>query len=161
MWTGWRLATIIAGFIVFVAVLFALYVRSADEDYRRESHDAIARAKQEAGLTKIEAATKHVWEQSVWVVEGRDGTNTEWFVWLRDDGTVKEKASDGLTQSEAEQRFESGHPGKKIVRTLPGWFSGQPAWEIRYIDDAKEARQAIVFLSFKDGSELKSYNLIA
>ncbi|CAI6081040.1 DUF5590 domain-containing protein [Cohnella sp. JJ-181] len=159
-WTGWRLTLVIAGFLVFVAVVFAVFVRSADADYRGEERSAIARAKQEAGLTEIEGASKHVWEESVWVVRGKDAAATEWFVWLREDGSVKEKAEDGLDEAAAAARFQADHPGKKIVRQLPGWFAGQPAWEIRYIDDPASKRQAILFYSFKDGSQLKTYSLI-
>lgn len=159
-WTGWRLALIIAGFIVFLAVVFAVYVRSADAEYRGEERSAIGRAKQEAGLVKVDRATKHVWEDSVWVVEGKDAANAEWFVWLRKDGVTKEKAGDGLGEAQVRNLFEASRPGKKVVRLLPGWFAGQPAWELRYIDDPAAKRQAILFYSFKDGTELKTYNLI-
>lgn len=160
-WSGWRLAIVIVGFLVFVAVVFALYVRSADGDYRGEQRTAIDRAKREAGLVSVQSASKHVWQESVWVVQGKDASGEDWFVWLRDAGIVKEKASDGLTEERAEAAFAAAHPGKKIVRMLPGWFADQPAWEIRYIDDEETSRQAILFLSFKDGTELKAYNLIS
>lgn len=160
-WTGWRLSLIVLGFLVFVAVLFVVYIRSADAEYRVEERAAIAKAKQEAGLKKIDSVSKHVWDDSVWVVEGKDASNTAWFVWERQDGSVKEKVADGLSEDGIRDRFKSDRPGKKIVRLLPGWFSGQPAWEIRYIDNPDSKRQAIVFYSFKDGTALKTYNLVS
>lgn len=161
VWTGWRLTLILLGFLVFVAVVFVVYVRSADADYRGEERAAAAKAKQEAGLTEVDNVSKHVWDDSVWVVEGKDASDTDWFVWLREDGVVKEKATEGYDDERIRSRFNADHPGKKIARLLPGWFSGQPAWEIRYIDDPASKRQAIVFYSFNDGSQLKTYNLVS
>ncbi|WP_217594999.1 DUF5590 domain-containing protein [Cohnella sp. GbtcB17] len=160
-WTGWRLTLIALGFLVFVAVVFVVYVRSADADYRGEERAAAAKAKQEAGLTEVDNVSKHVWDDSVWVVEGKDASDTDWFVWLRKDGVVKEKASEGYDAERIRSRFNADHPGKKIARLLPGWFSEQPAWEIRYFDDPASKRQAIVFYSFKDGSLLRTYNLVS
>ncbi|MFC3801347.1 DUF5590 domain-containing protein [Cohnella sp. GCM10012308] len=160
-WTGWRLTLIVLGFLVFVAVVFVVYIRSADAEYRGEERAAVAKAKQEAGLIKIGNVSKHVWDDSVWVVEGKDASDTDWFVWLRQDGSIKEKSGDGYSEEGIRDRFNSDHPGKKIVRLLPGWFSGQPAWEIRYIDDPDSKRQAIVFYSFKDGNALRTYNLVS
>ncbi|SFB17589.1 Uncharacterized protein YpmB [Cohnella sp. OV330] len=160
-WTGWRLTLIALGFLVFIAVVFVVYIRSADAGYRGEERAAVSRAKQEAGLTEVDAVSKHVWDDSVWVVEGKDASDTDWFVWLREDGAVKEKVADGYGEDGIRSRFNADHPGKKIARLLPGWFSGQPAWEIRYIDDPGTKRQAIVFYSFKNGSELRTYNLVS
>ncbi|MDG0789632.1 DUF5590 domain-containing protein [Cohnella ginsengisoli] len=112
-WTGWRLTLIALGFLVFIAVVFVVYIRNADAGYRGEERAAVSRAKQEAGLTEIDAVSKHVWDDSVWVVEGKDASDTDWFVWLRDDGAVKEKVADGYGEDGIRSRFNADHPGKK------------------------------------------------
>lgn len=157
--TGRKWTLLIVGFLVFVCVVFVVYVKSAGADYQNEKDDAIRLAKKEAGIVKSTGAVKHVWDESVWVVTGKDADGVKWFVWERQDGVVKEKADDGLSEASVKQRFVEEHPGKAIVRVLPGWFEGQPVWEIRYVSDPDTERQAIEFYSFKDGTELETYDL--
>ncbi|MBB6674092.1 cell wall elongation regulator TseB-like domain-containing protein [Cohnella nanjingensis] len=155
-----RWVLLVASFLLFVAVCLAIYVRNADSAYRNASHAAMATAKREAGLTSIDEVDKHVWEEIVWVVHGKDQAGVSWFVWERESGgVVKEQASAGVGRKEIENRFETGHPGKPIVRLLPGWFANQPAWELRYVDDAELEREAIDFYAFKDGALLGTYDL--
>ncbi|CAM3946010.1 DUF5590 domain-containing protein [Cohnella lubricantis] len=154
-----RWTLLILGFLVFLCVIFVIYIKSAGADYQNEKNGAIRLAKQEAGIVKPAEAVKHVWEESVWVVSGKDADGVKWFVWERQDGLVKERADDGLSEDEAKQRFTEEHPGKQIVRVMPGWFENQPAWEIRYISDPETERQAIDFYAFKDGMKLKTYDL--
>jgi len=157
--TPGRWILLIAGFLLFAAVWFVLYVRTADADYQSEENRAIKLAKQEAGLKSASEAYKHVWEETVWVVVGKDAEGVKWFVWEKQDGIVKEREDDGESKDEIADRFGVEHPGKKIVRLMPGWFQGQPAWEIRYVADPSNGRQAIDFYSFKEGSKLKTYDL--
>ncbi|MBB6735470.1 DUF5590 domain-containing protein [Cohnella zeiphila] len=147
-------------FVVLVCISFVLYIRSAEADYRAEANQAIRTAKQEAGLKKTDEAIKHVWDDTVWVVTGKDADGNDIFVWELPDGTVtKEKAADGLAKSQAVSRFREENGNLQIVRIIPGWFQGQPVWEIRYESDPSTDRETIVFYSFKDGAKLKTYDL--
>ena len=157
--TGRRWTLLILGFLVFVIVIFVIYVQSAGAGYRNEKDDAIRLAKKEAGIAKTTDAVKHVWDESVWVVTGKDADGVKWIVWERQAGIVKEKEDDGLNEAAAKRRFAEEHPGQQIVRVLPGWFENQPAWEIRYVSDPESERQAIDFYAFKDGTKLKTYDL--
>lgn len=157
--TARRWTLLILGFLVFVCVVFVLYVKSAGADYQNEKDDAIRLAKKEAGIVKTTDAIKHVWDESVWIVTGKDSDGVKWFVWERQEGIVREKADDGLSEAEVKQKFRQENPGKQIVRVLPGWFENQPAWEIRYVSDPDTERQTIDFYAFKDGTKLKSYDL--
>nr|WP_240353833.1 DUF5590 domain-containing protein [Cohnella algarum] len=134
-------------------------VRNADADYRRDEAEAIELAKTEAGLTSIDSAVKHVWEETVWVVIGKDAEGVARIVWVRESGAANDALANGLSQDQAEQRFASERPGAKIVRILPGWFQDRPAWEIRYVADPETERQAIDFYAFEDGAKLKTYEL--
>jgi uncharacterized protein YpmB len=147
-------------FVVLVFISFVLYVRSADAGYRAEESQAIRTAKQEAGLKKTEDAVKHVWDDTVWVVIGKDTDGDECLIWELPDGTVvKKKAAEGLTKSQAISRFRENSGDKKIVRIMPGWFQNEPVWEIRFVSDPAADRQTIVFYSFEDGTKLKTYDL--
>ncbi|WP_027093607.1 DUF5590 domain-containing protein [Cohnella thermotolerans] len=146
-------------FVLFVCVAFVLYIRSVNADYESERTEAIRLAKSEAGMKETLDAVKHVWDESVWVVIGKDADGVKWYVWERADGIVKEKADDGLSREQIVDRFNADHPGQEIVRILPGWFQGQPAWEVRYVSDPSTKREAIDFYSFKDGTKLKTYDL--
>jgi uncharacterized protein YpmB len=157
--TPGRWALLIGGFLLFLLVLFVVTVRNADADYRRDEARAVATAKTEAGLKRIGSVSMHVWDETVWVVTGKDAEGVEWIVWERASGLVKEKLEDGLSEKRIRELFASQHPGSDIVRLLPGWFDNQPAWEIRYVADPDTGRQSIDFYAFKDGTKLKTYDL--
>jgi uncharacterized protein YpmB len=151
---------VIAGFLLFLAVLFMIYIRSVDSGYRGEQKRAMALAQSQAGLTRIDGAVQYTWEETVWVVRGRDRDKQSWIVWERKDGLVKEKESDNFSMTQMRDRFAAEHPSAKSIRILPGWFNNQPVWEIRYDDRASSTRHpSISFYSFKDGSLLNTYVL--
>jgi uncharacterized protein YpmB len=151
---------VFAGFVLFVAVLFVLFVRSVNADYRAEENRAIALAKTQGGLVRVDAAVQYTWEEPVWVVRGRDRNKHTWIVWERRDGLVKEQESLNYPESQMRERFAAERPTAKPLRVVPGWFRSKPVWEIRYEDRASTSGgQAIAFYSFKDGTLLTTYEL--
>jgi len=157
--TARRWVVVAAGFVLFVLVAAVLYVHEAGAAYRDEERNAIAIAREQAGLVDIGDAEVHTWDEKIWIVTGRDADGTEWFVWERPEGLVKERAADGLTRQAMADRFAALHPDCPILRMLPAWFQNQPAWEIRYMADSASKRQAIDFYAFKDGTKLQTLEL--
>lgn len=158
-WGRWLV--VFAGFVVFVLVCFVLYIRSADADYRRAETRAIAYAKQQGGLTDIDAVDLHTWEENAWIVTGKDADGEQWMIWVRQSDYVKLKVSENVSKARMIGIFTAAHGGEKPIRILPAWFQDAPAWEVRYWNDAGVRHEAIDFYSFKDGSKLKTYELSA
>jgi len=156
--TPGKWAILIAGFVVFAIVCAVLFVRSADADFRRAENQAIRLAKAQGGLTGIDEATTHTWNETVWVVSGKDAEGTEWMVFERSGEIVREKASELLSKQQMLDKFAAIHEGSPI-RMLPGWFEGKPAWEIRYWNEKSRKHQSLDFYSMKDGAMLKTYVL--
>ena len=150
-----------AGLLLFLAVGAVLSVRTADADYRRDERQAHALAKREAGLIEIRESVHYTWEESMWILRGRDAEGVEWYVWQRADGIVKEKASDVLGEADALRLFREQRPDADVIRVLPGWFQNEPAWEIRYkqIKGPNTRGQAVDFYAFRGGGRLKTYDL--
>ncbi|MBW5446596.1 hypothetical protein GE107_11045 [Cohnella sp. CFH 77786] len=146
-------------FFVLLAVAAVLHVRSADAGYRADENRAIQAAITEGGLAQVDRAVWHIWDESVWVVMGKDKDGQEWILWERKDGIVKEKLSDGFSESRIREHFASERPSAVPIRVLPGWFANRPVWEIRYRKTPRTAQQGIDFYSFKDGTLIKSYDL--
>ncbi|MFC4302881.1 DUF5590 domain-containing protein [Cohnella boryungensis] len=149
---------LIAGFVLFVLVSFVLYVRTADSEYRKEENKAVRLAKEQGGLTEVTEAVSHTWEETVWVVTGKDAEGQSWMVFEHKDGVLRAKLDDNLSREQMLDLFARDHEGKPI-RMMPGWFNGQPAWEIRYWNDAGEEHQSLSFYALADGSMLKTYTL--
>jgi len=149
---------LITGFVVFLAVCFVLYVRTADADYRNAENHAIRIAKEQGGLTEIGESVRHTWIETVWIVSGKDADGADWMIFERQDGLVREKIGENLSKSQMLAKFAEEHAGEPI-RIIPGWFNDQPAWEIRYWNEKSEEHQTLDFYSFKDGSLLKRYVL--
>jgi uncharacterized protein YpmB len=155
-----RWSIIILGFLVFVAVSLVLYIRSADSGYRSSESTAIRIAKNQADLAEISEVDLHTWEDTVWVVTGKDAAGETWMVWELKDRIVKLKVKDYLSEKQIIGKFSADHNGKTSIRVLPGWFQGKPIWEIRYWDDESVKQyQSIDFYSFEDGTQLKTYRL--
>jgi uncharacterized protein YpmB len=150
------LATLI---LLMLASFLVLYIRSVDADYRGGENRALALAKVQGGLTEIGEIVLYTWDEPIWIVRGRDHDNVEWILWERNDGIVKEKVSEGYSEPRIRERFAADRPAADPVRVLPGWFAGQPVWEIRYIRAPLSRQQSIDFYSFKDGTVLKTYVL--
>jgi uncharacterized protein YpmB len=146
-------------FFVLLAAAAVLYLRSADSGYRGEESLAIKLAKSQGGLTEIDQAVLYTWNEPLWIVLGKDKDQQEWILWERKEGIVKEKLSDGFSESRIRERFASERPSAVPVRVLPGWFANQPVWEIRYRKTPRSNQQSIEFYSFKDGTLIKTYDL--
>ena len=156
-WVRWMI--VILGFLVFVAVSFVLYIRSADSDYRQAERRAIAIAKQQGELVEIDRAELHTWQENVWIVSGEDAQGDKWMIWERETELLKLRVSENVSKSLMIRMFADSHGGEKPNRILPGWFHGAPAWEIRYWSETGRRHEAIDFYSFKDGTKLKTYEL--
>jgi len=149
---------LIAGFVLFAIVCFVLFIRSADSDYRRAEEQAIRIAKTEGGLKDIDETVRHTWDETVWIVSGKDAEGEAWTVFQRQDGIVRLKASEHLSEEQMLEKFAQSHGGEPI-RVMPGWFKDGPAWEIRYWREQGEEHQSLDFYSFTDGAMLKTYVL--
>ncbi|TFE30040.1 DUF5590 domain-containing protein [Cohnella luojiensis] len=149
---------VLTGFFVFVAVSFFLYVRSADSEYRNSETNAIRIAKEQGGLTEIDEAVTHTWNETVWVVSGKDADGENWMIFERVDEIVRKKLSENMSEKQMLAKFSEEHNGTPI-RIIPGWFNGGPVWEIRYWNENSNEYQSLDFYSFENGSMLKTYVL--
>jgi uncharacterized protein YpmB len=155
-----RWLVIIAGFILFVIVSFVLYIRSADAGHRHGEKKAYQIALNQGGMEEVSRASIHTWDETVWVVKGKDSEDQPWMIWVRNEELIKKKISEGISEEQMLEEFTKAHSGQKPLRILPGWFQNQPVWEIRYkIDtgDPEDDHQSIDFYSFEDGTKLQTF----
>lgn len=152
-----RWLVVIAGFLVFILVSFVLYVRSADSGHRHAEKKAYEIAQNQGGLAEVSKASIHTWDETVWVVVGKDTEGETWMLWEREQELVKKKVSENVSEEQMLAKFSTDNPGRKALRILPGWFQGQPVWEIRYRNDSDAGKQSIDFYSFEDGTKLRTY----
>jgi uncharacterized protein YpmB len=153
-----RWIVILTGFILFVIVSLVLFVRSADSEYRAGEKQAIRIAKEQGGLSEISDVVTHTWDETVWVVTGTDSEGETWMIWERQEELVRKKVSENMSEEQMLAKFSQEHSGSPI-RIIPGWFKGQPAWEIRYWSEKEKQHQSLDFYSFEDGRMLKTYVL--
>jgi uncharacterized protein YpmB len=154
-----RWLILITGFVVFVAVSFFLYIRSADSHHRNAMNNAIEIAHKQGGLKDVSEAVIHTWDETVWVVTGMDSEGETWMLWERKTELVKRKVSENMSKKRMLTKFSEEHVGLEPIRVLPGWFNDQPVWEIRYWNETAKEHQSIDFYSFQDGTKLKTYAL--
>lgn len=152
----WLAAVLLLSSLALVVWL----VRQAGSDYAMEEREAVRRVMREAGLVSVEWAFLHVWDDRVWVVLGTDGEGVRWMVWETPDGYVREREADLVSEAELRAMIRNDDPERRILRIVPGWFQGEPVWEVRYYRTGPdEDRQAIDFYSARDGTKRKTYDL--
>lgn len=156
-----RWLIIIAGFLLFIIVSFVLYIRSADSGHRHAEKKAYQIAQNQGGLAEVSKASIHTWDETVWVVSGEDEEGQEWMVWEREQELVKKKVSENVSEQQMLELFATGNAGRKALRILPGWFRGQPVWEIRSRNEPNDGHQLIEFYSFESGTKLRTYWLVS
>jgi uncharacterized protein YpmB len=154
-----RWLVLLCGFALFVIVCFVLFIRSADSNHRDAEIKAMRIAKQYVDFSHIDYAVTHSWDETVWVVKGKDSQGEQWMVFERKEEVVKLKLSENTSEKQIRQHFSDEHAGLKPIRVLPGWFQGQPVWEIRYWSQNGSKHQAYDFYSLKDGARIKTYDL--
>lgn len=146
--------------ILVAAVMSAvLYFRGVDAEYREEEERAIRLAIEQGGLVQADRAVSYTWDETMWIVIGKDQEGQDWIVWERADGLEKRKISDGYSEARIRERFAAERPSARPIRVLPGWFEGRPVWEIRYERTPGSDQQGIDFYSFEDGTLLQTYDL--
>jgi len=153
----WILAAVLLLFVL--ALIAVVYVRSADSIYRLEKRQAIHQALSEGGLTGVEYAEKYTWEQSYWVIRGKDADGEEWMLWLHDGEIFRQKLSEGYSEAQIRSHFAAQRPEAVPIRILPGWMADQPVWEIRYRKQADSEDQGMDFYAFRDAKLIKTYDL--
>jgi len=142
-----------------IAAAFVLYVQAADSDYRNGEQRAAALAIKQGELTEIESVTPYTWEESMWIVQGKDANGEAWMLWERGDGFVKRKLSESRSEAQMLAQFGLQLPAAEPVRIQPGWFGNAPVWEIRYRQSPDTDRQSIGFYSFEEGTLIRTYDL--
>lgn len=155
-----RWAALTTGILLSLFLLAILYVRNADADYRLGEKQAIALARAQAGLTEADRAVSYTWDETLWIVIGKNQEGEQIIVWERESGIETARMEEGFTEKEILEEFRKSRPGARLIRVLPGWFHGMPVWEIRYAKASDAKEQGLDFYSFRTGQLLKTYTLL-
>lgn len=145
-----------------IVVLFALNVfyRSVQAPLWKEERAAEAQALELTDLKQATASEKFVWEEPVWIVEGKDKDDDDAYVWLKKDNPLLMKAKDGLSKADIERRFQESKPDADIHDTKIGMLGGAPVWEIYYSrEQASVTNYYYEFYKFQDGNFIITYKL--
>lgn len=153
----WVLASVIVLLLLFL--LFNLYYRSTQQDIWQEESAAKQIAMEQAGLTGVETATKHVWDQVSWVIQGKDSQGREQMVWVVGDQATAEPADAGVTREQIEAKVLKDKPDARIIRIIPGLLSGERIWEVFYSREESARKYYYEFYRFGDGTFITIYNL--
>jgi len=154
----WILALLLL--LAAIAASFALYVRSADSGYRNDRNRAVSQALGQGGLAQVDQASSYTWEETMWIVQGKDNEGEAWMLWERSaDDIYSIKLSDSYSEEQMLGQFGLQRPAAELVRIQPGWFNDAPVWEVRYRQSQGSDKQSIDFYSFKEGTLIRTYDL--
>lgn len=148
--TKWILLSIVILVLVLLGLhRFYLYIH---QDIWKGEKEAIQRAEQETGLVGAGKVWKSVWDEVVWVVEGKDADGQDVMVWLPVGGQAQSKPlSEGVSESQIRKIIQDDLPGISIVRLVPGIYNHELVWQLFY---KEKAHHYYRFFRFSDGKPL-------
>ncbi len=177
-----RWLTLSSLLILALLVAIFIYYRSVQLPYWSQEASIRKEVVEAAQLKSVTKATKHVWDQAYWVVEGTDETDTDVYVWMAvpekseagagngaAEGSVKTdavppliiKASEAASKDAIRESFLQAKPDAEIKRMQPGMLNGEPVWEIYFSREEHTTKYYYEFYRFRDGSFLTEYRLPA
>jgi uncharacterized protein YpmB len=154
-----RSITLVVLALILLVVSANLYYTYIQNDRLNEQRKAEIEAQKAVGLTSVKAATKFVWDETYWVVEGTDRDNIPVFVWVNEQGTNVIKVNEAVPRAEIKATFKKAKPDADIVRIRPGKMGGVEVWEIFYSRNEPGKHYYYDFYGFRDGRYIQTFNL--
>lgn len=146
--------------IVLLFGLYRYYVYIMQDQWGQEDM-AIVAAKEHSELVEVTHTSKSVWNNVVWVIEGKDQTNQNMIVWvpLTSDYVVDDTSEaiqskllkDGLSESQMRILIEKELPNIKESHLQLGLFNGTAVWQLFY---KEQDHYNYRFYRFRDGTKI-------
>ncbi|AJY77130.1 DUF5590 domain-containing protein [Paenibacillus beijingensis] len=159
--TKWTvLITVLA--LIIVLLLNAEY-RSMQAPRWSEEAQIMAEVKQKASLASVDEAHKYVWDRTVWVTRGVNGSGEAFYIWYGDGKVLSTiPASEAQTAKSIRDRLLAQSPDVDITHSISGMINGEPAWELLYSRIENGARKYFYdFYDFRSGNLIETYRLPA
>ncbi|WP_028561248.1 DUF5590 domain-containing protein [Paenibacillus pinihumi] len=157
--TPGRWVLLIVTVLMLIFLLLNLYYRSTQQDIWKQEREAEQVAAQAAGLVHITSATKHVWNQIAWIVQGTDESGEDKMVWVVGDKADSVLSSSGISKDQITEKVLASKPDADIIRVQPGLLDGEKIWEVFYKRNETTEKYYYEFYKFSDGSFITIYNL--
>ncbi|MBW7457769.1 DUF5590 domain-containing protein [Paenibacillus sepulcri] len=151
----------LSGIVIVILILVGLnmYYRSVQSSLWEEERSIEASAVKAGGLKEATDSHKFVWDQPVWVVQGKDQDGDDAYVWMTKE-PLKLKAKEGVSESEIKSRFLQNKPAAELYHIKLGMLGGEPVWEVFYSGKEASAQYNYYdFYKFRDGSFIITYTL--
>ncbi|CAH1218344.1 hypothetical protein PAECIP111893_04407 [Paenibacillus plantiphilus] len=152
-----------AAALITIVLLVNGYYRHVQSPLWEEERAAEKQAIETAEFTETADAHKFVWDETLWVVEGKDKDGDEAYVWLKQEDKDKPlilKVKEGVTAEAIEEQFNQSKPDADMERVTLGMLNGEPVWEVFYYrKQAGSGNYYYDFYRFKDGSAVTTYKL--
>ncbi|WP_040208397.1 cell wall elongation regulator TseB-like domain-containing protein [Neobacillus jeddahensis] len=127
----------IIGFVIFIVVIIGIGTKiyfSALDPVKAAEKKAVARAKEEIQLQKVQDFHIYNGLETVNVIEGKNSKNENIIVWIPESSKkiFVKKATDGISKEEAIQKLQQEKNPKEIISVRLGMEKNIPLWEIYY-----------------------------
>ena len=150
----------VAVIIVLLFGLYRYYIYIMQDQWKQEAV-AIAAAKEHSELIQVTRTSKSVWNNVVWVIEGKDQIDQNMIVWVpltseyEVNDTPKaiqsELLKDGLSKTQMMTLIEKELSNIKEKRLQLGLFNGTAVWQLFY---KEQDHYNYRFYRFSDGTQI-------
>lgn len=156
-WTALSLVLLLA-----VIAGLGMWYNTIFKDIWSDESKAKQLAIEAAALTEIDSVEKYVWDEAVWVVEGKTADEQPLYVWLRDSGAVLMPADDAVNKQQIRNSLLQNKPDANIKHIRPGVVEGQYVWEVFYSRNVSgQQKYEYDFYNFENGTFMYTLKLPA
>lgn len=155
------LVSIVFAIILLIIVISRFFQSVQGEEWNAEQK-AVDKAKQQTPVVTVDRVDPFTWDESYFVIFGKDAKKKELIIWMKEDGSSYEirNASDGVSREQTKSIFHYKQQNASILRMTPGIMNGAPVWEVFYTKLAgSQKRYFYDFYQFKDGKFIVTYKL--
>ncbi|UVI32434.1 cell wall elongation regulator TseB-like domain-containing protein [Paenibacillus spongiae] len=159
-----RIAAVVIASIVVLLIGANGYYRYVQAPMWNDQTKLEEQAMKIAGLQETSDSYTYVWDDTIWIVEGKDKQGDEVYVWLYENPNAMQpvirKVKDGVTKEQLKEKLLSSKPDANLEHIKLGWKDNEPVWELFYSRDQSGTDFYYYdFYRYSDGGFIITYSL--
>ncbi|MCQ6557991.1 cell wall elongation regulator TseB-like domain-containing protein [Paenibacillus mendelii] len=164
-----RIAAVVIASLIVLLIGANGYYRYVQAPLWNVQTKVEAQAMKAAALKETSDSYTYVWDETVWIVEGKDEQGDDVYVWLNEEQAeqtditkqpVIRKVKEGFTKDQLKEKLLSSKPDADLEHIKLGWKDGQPVWELFYSRDQSGTNFYYYdFYRYSDGGYIITYSL--
>ncbi|TVX92927.1 DUF5590 domain-containing protein [Paenibacillus agilis] len=142
--------------LVLVISLLVYFLNSVNREEDAKEAAAIQRANEAIQLISVDEVEKFVWYDTIFVIHGKDASNTDQIVWVGKEKVDVKRAADGVDKAFIADQILSSYLDAEIKQIKPGIKDGELVYQafVYRKDEEGTKRHYYHFFRFDNGQRI-------